>query len=135
MGQRRGPLRAFERSVDETHVVGLAAVKTPLQEIEAPYHDSEHVVEVVRDAAGQLSDCFHFLGLPKLGFETFATRDFVQRLLMRNPCQAFCLLSYCKLTFGIYQRQPAQRDRDQARARNADIGPPAGLLRREYPDP
>ena len=35
-------------------------------DIERADHDREHVVEVVRDAARELSHCFHFLQLPDL---------------------------------------------------------------------
>jgi hypothetical protein len=37
--------------------------------------DGQNIVEVVRDAAGQLADGFHFLSLPELGFRGLLFRE------------------------------------------------------------
>ena len=47
--------------------------------------DGEHVVEVVRDAAGQLADRFHLLHLAELGFGGFALHRFGFQRLVRLP--------------------------------------------------
>jgi len=44
----------------------LVAFKTPARDIERAHDDRQHIVEVVRDAAGQLTDRFHLLHLPQL---------------------------------------------------------------------
>ena len=48
------------------------AVEAAAGKVDPADDDREHVVEVVRDAAGQLPDRFHLLHLAKLGFGRFA---------------------------------------------------------------
>ncbi len=51
--------------------------------VERSHHDGEHVVEVVRDSAGQLADGFHLLHLPRLGFDLFAALSLFQQFSIR----------------------------------------------------
>ncbi len=88
--------------------VGFTAVKPPLEEVQASDHHGQHVVEVVRDTASQLSYGFHLLRLPKLAFETFAARDLIECPLMCNAGHIFSIVGYLKLTLGIHQRQANQ---------------------------
>ena len=41
------------------------------QQVAEANHCGQQVIEVVGDAAGQLSHCLHFLGLGKLQFQIF----------------------------------------------------------------
>ena len=52
--------------VDQFLRVRAAARKTLLEQSQAAEHYGQHVVEVVRDAAGQLSDRLDLLHLPDL---------------------------------------------------------------------
>ena len=67
MTSRRGPLRRRRREIDPAD------------------DDREHVVEVVRDAAGQLADGFHFLDLTKLRLGGLALGRFGLQGLVRFP--------------------------------------------------
>ena len=48
-------LRPVQRGVDEPFNVGLAPRKLALQEVKAAHDDGEHIVEVVGDAACELT--------------------------------------------------------------------------------
>ena len=45
------------------------------QDAAVPVDDCQQIVKIVRDAAGQLSDRFHFLGLAQLRFKTKTFSD------------------------------------------------------------
>ena len=45
------------------------------EKVEVADHDGEEVIEVVSDAARELSDAFHFEGLLEFGFGLFAFGD------------------------------------------------------------
>ena len=62
--------RALEVAFD----IGFAAAQAAAGDIETADHDRQHIVEVVRDAAGELADRFHLLALPQrfFGFQQLA---------------------------------------------------------------
>ena len=66
-GQRGGAGGAFHRIVEVHHHLAPRAVEAAQRKVDAADDDGEHVVEVVRDAAGELADRFHLLDLAKLG--------------------------------------------------------------------
>ena len=81
-GQRGGAGCAFHRIVQVHHHLAARAVEPAQRKVDAADDDGEHVVEVVRDAAGELADGFHLLDLAKLGFGGFAfLRPLLQRLV------------------------------------------------------
>ena len=83
-GQRRGAGRALHRVGEVGHHLALGAVEPAAGEIDAADHHRQHVVEVVRDAAGQLADRLHLLHLPQLRFGQLALDRFgAQRLVGR----------------------------------------------------
>ena len=66
-GQRGGARRAFHRIVEVHHHLAPGTVEAAEREVDPADDDGEHVVEVVRDAAGELADRLHLLHLAKLG--------------------------------------------------------------------
>jgi hypothetical protein len=76
LGQRRGPGCAVHRVVDH---LGDARriVGAPLGHVEAADHDRQHVVEIVRDAAGQLPHRLHLLHLADLFLGSLAALHLV----------------------------------------------------------
>ena len=54
---------------------GLEHLEVVLQQLDLPAHDREHVVEVVRDAAGEPADRLHLLRLEQLLLEGLAFGD------------------------------------------------------------
>ena len=64
MGERRGAVGRCHRRVDVARdVVGAPLIETGLQQIQRSDDAGQQIVEVVRDAAGQLPHRFHLLGL------------------------------------------------------------------------
>ena len=62
LGQRRAALRALHGVVEQRHQLGI--VRQPLaHQLEAAEHRHQQIVEVVRDAAGELADRIHLLRL------------------------------------------------------------------------
>ncbi len=103
MGQRRGTSGRALRGTDVAIDLGDAALPdADLQQLEAAGDPGEQVVEVVREAAGQLADGFHLLRLP-------------QRVLRRLELRLSFLLV----------RDMAPRRVDQVRARRGDPRDPA----------
>src|SRR5437763_1295525 len=49
------------------------------QKIQVADHDSEKIVEVMRQAAGELADRLHLLALPQLVLQRLAGRDVLER--------------------------------------------------------
>ncbi len=67
-GKSGGAVGALHRIVDmATDLVGLL-LEPALGEIEAAHHHREHVVEIMRDAAGELAHRLHLLHLAELRF-------------------------------------------------------------------
>src|SRR4029078_1207874 len=67
-----GQIRAAQRGLKSlTRKIGqIRLVRKALgQEIEAAYDDGEQVVEVMRHAAGELTNCLHLLRLAELGLD------------------------------------------------------------------
>jgi hypothetical protein len=50
------------------------------QQVEIAHHGHQQIVEVVRDAAGELPDRLHFLCLPQLLLRLFAGGDFLHQV-------------------------------------------------------
>ncbi len=72
MGERGGAVRRNHRGVDVAHgALGASLVETDLQQIERADDAGQQIVEVVRDAAGQLPDRLHLLRLPQGFFGGF----------------------------------------------------------------
>ena len=67
-GEGGGAGRALHRIVEVEFDLAARAVQLAAGEIEAADDDREHVVEIVRDAAGELADRLHLLDLAELGF-------------------------------------------------------------------
>ena len=61
------------------------AVEAAPGEVDPADHHRQHVVEVVRDAAGQLADRLHLLDLAKLGFGGLALVGFGLQRCVRLP--------------------------------------------------
>src|ERR1700721_585009 len=87
-GERRPPRGELRRPLSPPHRVGdealgLVAVgpQVALGYIDRAHDDRQHVVEVVRDAARQLTDRLHLLQLPDLRFGCGARGRFVGRPL------------------------------------------------------
>ena len=83
--KRGGAGRALHRIVEVHHHLPARAIEAAQGKIDAADDDREHVVEVVRDAAGQLADRLHLLHLAELGFGRFALRRFGLQRLVRFP--------------------------------------------------
>ena len=58
--------------------IGSAGRQTLLHQGQGPDDAGEEIVEVMRDAAGQLSDGLHLLGLPQLVLGAALRRDLVR---------------------------------------------------------
>ena len=71
-GQIGGARGCVRRGFDELADVGLAARQLALDQVHGAGDDREHVVEIMRDAAGELADRFHLLHLPHLRFRRLA---------------------------------------------------------------
>ena len=71
LGQRGGAPSALLGIGEVFLNARIAALEAPQCEIQPAEHHGQHVVEVVGDAAGQLADGLHLLGLPQgiLGFD------------------------------------------------------------------
>ncbi len=76
MRQRRRMLGAFQRAVEIAQRLRRVGREPSLGEIDAADDDGEHIVEVMREAAGQLADRLHLLRLPQLLGEMLALRRF-----------------------------------------------------------
>ena len=64
MGERGGAVGRCHRRVDVARdIVGAPLIETGLQQIQRSDDSRQQIVEVVRDAAGQLPHRFHLLGL------------------------------------------------------------------------
>src|SRR5579872_6829148 len=59
-----GPARGQGGGVDEAQQAGLL-LKPPLEEFEIAGDHGQHIVEIMRDAAGELAHRFHLLRLAK----------------------------------------------------------------------
>src|SRR3546814_18980532 len=77
-------------------------MQLPPCQFQAADHHGQHVIEVMRDAAGQLSHCLHLLHLAQAFFRMRAFRCFL--------LQAFVVVFYfqCSLGYGGPQVASAQ---------------------------
>ena len=75
----------FHRIVEVHHHFATGAVQSAKRKIDAADDDREHVVEVVRDAAGQLPDRLHLLDLAKLRLRGLALGRLGLQCLVRLP--------------------------------------------------
>jgi len=78
LGQLRRPLRADQCIVERAF--GARLDDAALGDAEIADDDGQEIVEVVRDAAGQLADRFHLLRLPQRLFGQFAALGFRVKL-------------------------------------------------------
>jgi hypothetical protein len=79
---------AVEGAVYELVDVEVAPAQPSLNEIKTAYDPREHVVEVMRDPARQLSDSFHLLGLPKRFLGLHPARHFISDTLFKLVIEA-----------------------------------------------
>jgi hypothetical protein len=82
--------RAFRPSIAPSTKrtdVGVSPGKLALRQVKSPADDRQHIVEVVRDAARELTYRLHLLGLVKLflGLETL--RDLLRHPLLKSSVQ------------------------------------------------
>ena len=63
----------------DDHLLALAERQAPFEHVDPAEHRGEQVVEVVRDAAGQLADRLHLAGLDELLLEPPLRGDVEQR--------------------------------------------------------
>ena len=73
-GQHGPALRGFGGAIHELEGVAVIA-RLFLENVEITDDDSQQVVEVVRDAARQLADGLHLVGVPQLLLHDNAVRD------------------------------------------------------------
>ena len=83
--KRGGAGRAFHRIVEMIEHFAPRTVQAAAGEVDAADDDRQHVVEVVRDAAGQLADRFHLLDLAQLRFRRLALLGFGLERLVGLP--------------------------------------------------
>ena len=76
--------------VEQTAYALVAVRDAPQGEIDIAENGGEEIVEVMRDAAGQAADRFHFLRLPQGAFGQFAPPDLLHELRMRHLPRARC---------------------------------------------
>ena len=76
-GELRGALRARHCRIDMVGRARRVLSDPPAREVERANHDRQHIVEVVRNPAGQLADRFHLLQLVQLGLRRLAARCFL----------------------------------------------------------
>ena len=62
-GQRGGAGCALHRVGEVVHHFLARAAQPPPGKVDPADDDREHIVEIMRDPAGQLADCFHLLHL------------------------------------------------------------------------
>ena len=101
----------------------VALGEAPRREIEAADDNGEHVVEVVRDAAGQLTDRFHLAGLaqrllgvrPPLHFRGEFARALEYAILQRLRERAQFLFGMIALAFALAQLVGCVREREADR--------------------
>ena len=75
MGERGGTAYGSLSGRDESIELGVAALRDArLDELQRARDTGQEVVEVVGNAARQVSDCVHFLGLAQMLFEPAALR-------------------------------------------------------------
>ena len=72
--QLGGPLSCFFGGLDHLAVRAISR-QAARQKADVSQDGGEEVVEIVRDPAGQLTDCFHLLRLAELVFQPLAFRD------------------------------------------------------------
>ena len=94
--------------------------EAPLRQIEAADDDGQHVVEVVRDAAGELADRLHLLGLaqrlfgvrPPLHFRGEFARALEYAIVQRLRERAQFLFGMIALAFALAQVVGSARQRE-----------------------
>ena len=76
LDQRRAALRSFQcRPQKALGAARVAARYASLRQPDTADDDGQHVVEVMRDAAGEMADRFHLLHLPNLQLSSFPFSD------------------------------------------------------------
>ncbi len=80
MGERRGAVGGLGCSLHEALDREVALFDAARDEIETAGNNAQHIVEVVRDAAGELADGFHLMHLPQMLFGRLAQIDLLDKL-------------------------------------------------------
>ena len=118
LGQRRGPIDPAHRRAGEPQQFGIAVAHAALQQLDISRDGGQQIVEVMRDAGGQLTERLHLLGLTQLRFGGLALRHCFPRLR-----DGFALAP------GVAQRDQAQQDEADCRGhpeikvRKHNVGP------------
>ncbi len=76
VGEGGGAVHRLARTFDETgRLIHTALRDAALRHFHTAADGLQHIVEIMRDAAGELADRLHFLRLPQGGFDRFPRRD------------------------------------------------------------
>ena len=91
-------MRRIHARLDEIiDAVGTAGFQSPLYETQRGDDTGQHIVKVVRNATGKLSDSLHLMSLPKLIFSArerlfplqlfgYIPRDTIKKTSLGNRC-------------------------------------------------
>ena len=112
LGQRFRPPRAAHRVVGgalQPLAVGAVVAAGALQRFEIADDDREEIVEVVRDAAGQLADAFHLLRLAERS--SAARRSVRSRVILAKPRSVAWAFRIALMTTLAQNRVPSLRTR------------------------
>ncbi|MGB6659167.1 MAG: hypothetical protein WBE90_08750 [Xanthobacteraceae bacterium] len=80
--QRRGALGGCRRGAQEALDAEIAPLNAAGDEIMRAHDHAQHIVEVMRDAAGELARRFHLLRLPDLAFRGLTARGLLEELFI-----------------------------------------------------
>src|SRR5690606_12701588 len=98
-GERGAAFDAVEGCIDASLCAAVAG-KLEREQLQIARDDLQQVVEVVRYAAGQIADAFHFLRLLQRALRTF--ERLFGRATLGNVARYFCKAR--GIAFGIAQR-------------------------------
>lgn len=79
LGQRRATLGALQGAVDQAMQARIVG-KPFTQQVEIAHHRHQQIVEIMRNAAGELADGLHLLRLAQLLLGLFARSDFLHQI-------------------------------------------------------
>ena len=122
---------AIHRRIDEAADIGFATGDAPLRQLQGADDDREHIVEIVRDAAGQLPDRLQLLHLTHLGFRLLAPAYFLQHPLMRG---ARFVARAAQFRHGVAHRGDKQRssaEQQQTGHENDEAQAPVAAIARD----
>ena len=116
---------AFHRILDKPCVVALVA---PAQQVEVADDDRQHVVEVMRQATGEMSQGFHFLCLAKLVLQLFPVLRGYDQLRMGHPEIAERAGQSTLAGTGAGEDEGCQGDRQKDGPEDRGFDPPSDTL-------